>query len=137
MSSSSKTLQRYANEGSTECSQTLPPSGLMRAGSHSRAEQPASPCAVPASSCWPSPTVEDRRASRRHGYTITGNPGTTLTDAMLLWYGDATGPGTEPSRGLNPDFCEALLGLPEGWTKIGDESACAALATPSRRPKRP
>ena len=87
MSSSSKTSQPSEPEGSTASSQTLIASGLMRRGRLSRREPPDSTCDVPGSSCWPSPTVEDARASRRHGYTIAGHSGTTLTDAMLLWYG--------------------------------------------------
>jgi hypothetical protein len=33
---------------------------------------------------WPTTTIEDARSSRRHGYMITGNQGTTLTDAAHL-----------------------------------------------------
>lgn len=79
--------------------------------------------------CWPSPAVSDHNAARRHGYTVTGHPGTTLTDAMLEWYGIAE--SEEPPMVLNPDFCEALMGLPAGWTLLDDESACAALGMQS------
>lgn len=33
---------------------------------------------------WPTPTETDSSSSRRHGYMITGHPGTTLTDAADL-----------------------------------------------------
>ena len=33
---------------------------------------------------WPTTTREDARSSRRHGYMLTGNQGTTLLDAALL-----------------------------------------------------
>ena len=33
---------------------------------------------------WPTTTVEDARSSRRHGYMVQGNQGTTLTDAALM-----------------------------------------------------
>jgi hypothetical protein len=129
MQSSSKTSQPCAPEDSIACSPNLTASGLMRRGQLSKLEPPASTSDEPGSSCWPSPTVSDHNASRRHGYTITGHSGTTLTDAMLEWYGLAE--SKDPPRVLNPDFCEALLALPEGWTNVDDESACAALETPS------
>jgi site-specific DNA-cytosine methylase len=68
-----------------------------------------------------------------HGYTITGHSGTTLTDAMLLWYGVEM--SEEPAWVLNPDFTEALLALPRGWTLLDDESASAALGMQSRQIK--
>ena len=37
-----------------------------------------------ASTSWPSPVREDAKSSARHGYMITGNPGTTLLDAARL-----------------------------------------------------
>src|SRR5579864_858938 len=35
-------------------------------------------------SSWPTTTDSDARSSRRHGYMLTGNPGTTLHDAAQL-----------------------------------------------------
>ena len=58
---------------------------------------------------WPSPTAEDARSSRRHGYMLTGHAGTTLLDAALMagWvtpaardYKDSPGMAT---TGTNPD----------------------------------
>lgn len=122
MSSLSKTLPSCANAGLTACSPILPTSGVMR---HGQRFPLVGPSVAVDSFCWPSPTVEDARASRRHGYTIKGHSGTTLTDAMLQWYGlDAS---EDPPWVLNPAFSEALMGLPVGWTLLDDESASAAL----------
>lgn len=43
---------------------------------------------------WPTTSAQDGRSSRRHGYMLTGNAGTTLYDAALL----ATGWATPASR---------------------------------------
>jgi hypothetical protein len=37
-----------------------------------------------AKTAWPTPTETDSSSSRRHGYMLTGHPGTTLTDAADL-----------------------------------------------------
>lgn len=129
MSLRSKTSARFEPAGSTASSPTLPTAGVMLRGSICPATPPVFASDVGGSSCWPSPTVSDHNASRRHGYTITGHTGTTLTDAMLQWYGIAE--SRDPDQVLNPDFTEALLGLPEGWTLLDDASACAVLGTPS------
>jgi len=60
---------------------------------------------------------------------IEGHSGTTLTDAMLQWYG--IDESADPPWVLNPDFCEAILGLPMGWTNVADEHASECWATPS------
>lgn len=134
MQSSSKMSPCSEPAGSTECSPTLPKSGSLDAlGRLSKVETPASTSVVPGSSCWPSPTVSDHNASRRHGYTISGHSGTTLTDAMLEWYG--LDESEEPPMVLSPDFTEALMGLPADWTLVDDESACAALGMQSRQLK--
>jgi hypothetical protein len=130
MSSRSKTSKSYAAGVSIEFSETLPRGGVMRRGLLSTVDDSdIYAFVVPASSCWPSPTVEDARASRRHGYTINGHSGTTLTDAMLQWYGIES--SEDPPMVLSPDFTEALLGLPADWTNLDDASACDALETPS------
>lgn len=133
MSSSSKTSKRSDSAGSIASFEILPPSGLMRRGRLLKVEKPGSTSFVPAYSCWPSPAVSDAKASRRHGYTITGHPGTTLTDAMLASHGLAN--SRDPPRVLNPAFCEALLGLPEDWTRLDDARACAALEMQSLQRK--
>jgi len=40
--------------------------------------------AVHLAASWPTTTKEDARSSRRHGYMLTGNQGTTLLDAALM-----------------------------------------------------
>ena len=52
-----------------------------------------------------------------------------LTDAMLVYHGQQTGPGAVITMVLNPEFIEELEGLPKGWTNIDDGRACAALET--------
>jgi hypothetical protein len=133
MQSPLKTSQPSTSEASIASSPILPRSGLMRRGVLSNVERPLCSHSVPVTSCWPSPTKEDARASRRHGYTITGHSGTTLTDAMLQWYG--LDESEDSPWVLNPDFSEALLGLPAGWTNVDDASACDALETPSAQIK--
>lgn len=125
MSSQLKTSPPCTGEGSTGYSPILPRSGVMRRGVLCQVPPPGSLSSASDTLCWPSPTVSDHNASRRHGYTITGHSGTTLTDAMLAWYG--IDESEEPPMVLNPEFSEALMGLPMGWTLLDDASACAAL----------
>jgi hypothetical protein len=47
----------------------------------------------------------------------------TLTDAMLVFHGQPTGPKVPVTMVLNPEFIERLLGIPEGWTRVTDEHA--------------
>lgn len=91
---------------------------------------------------WPTPTTADHVGSRR----ITAmtpewksNPGTTLTDAVWLFEGEAgtgfspqdpsswmSGPkssGSTPK--LNPEFVNWLMGFPTGWND------CSCPVTPS------
>lgn len=68
---------------------------------------------------WPTVTASDAADSRRHGYTITGHPGTTLLDAALSRQDPSTpkdGPRGRSLAVLSPAFCESLLGFPSGWT---------------------
>lgn len=68
---------------------------------------------------WPTVTASDAADSRRHGYTITGHPGTTLLDAALSRQDPSTpkdGPRGRSRAVLSPAFCESLLGFPSGWT---------------------
>jgi len=81
---------------------------------------------------WPTPTSTDCKASRRHGYMIEGNQGTTLHDAMDQFHSSHPAPATEKDgsessserRTLNPQFVEWLMNLPIGWTA----SECSATA---------
>ena len=87
--------------------------------------------------CWPTPATTDAAAAAR-GTTTTGvmHPGTSLTDALR----GHLPPGT-PTRGpdgmvLCPEFVEALMGLPAGWTHVDDERVLECSATPASRSKR-
>lgn len=65
---------------------------------------------------WPTPTDRDKDSSRRHGYMIDGNPGTTLTDAVDLatWStprasdGEKGGPGMQFGAGGTPLPAQAV-----------------------------
>jgi hypothetical protein len=63
----------------------------------------------------PTPTAQDSRSSRRHGYMVTGHSGTTLTDFALGTSDSASARGT-PERSLSPQFSEWLMGWPINWT---------------------
>lgn len=83
---------------------------------------------------WPTPCTTDA-ASAARGTTTTGvmHPGETLTDAMrsrAFPPAQTTSPaGTDGSTAmvLNPDFVEALMGLPPGWTVLDAASAFEAV----------
>lgn len=85
---------------------------------------------------WPTPTTSDARSSRRHGYMQQGHAGTTLTDAIDSHHQQATREPGKPGAhqvDLNPEFVEALMGFPPGWTEmLGSEPS----ATPSCRKSR-
>jgi hypothetical protein len=70
---------------------------------------------------WPTPTASDAKLSRRHGYMKKGNPGTTLTDAVVIHHDGATRKGGErlsTEVGPSPAFIEALMGIPPSWTDV-------------------
>jgi len=55
---------------------------------------------------------------------LKGNPGTTLTDAVVIHHGAATRTGGEalPTEvGPRPEFVEALMGIPRRWTDPDSE----------------
>ena len=60
----------------------------------------------------------------------------TLTDAMLVYHGQPTGKGVATTMALNPDFVEALLGLPAGWSRVSELHALQLWGTPSQSRKR-
>jgi hypothetical protein len=83
---------------------------------------------------WPTPVKTDAKDAAR-GTTTTGvmHPGETLTDAIRVWCtrhrltmrkAGQNGSGTAV---LNPEFVEALMGLPMGWTHVDDADAYDAL----------
>ena len=88
---------------------------------------------------WPTPTVSDAINSRRAGYMIRGNPGTTLNDAADFHHGEETRTPGEPGKSklvLSPAFVEALMGFPQGWTALPGEVASELLGTRSFRRSR-
>lgn len=95
---------------------------------------------------WPTATSSDQNGSGSQGYgkmsASTQRPrseGTTLTDAMALHHGlrpREIRTGGPDGLVLNPEFVEALMGFPEGWTHVDDGPASVALGTRSSPPKR-
>jgi len=108
-----------------EFSGILPRSGSMRAGVVYEVPMSATPLIESASSLWPAPTKADARSSGRHT-TSTGvmHPGTSLTDAVraVLRQDPEMAPHCEPGLPstvvINPEFVEALLGFPRGWSAL-------------------
>lgn len=87
---------------------------------------------------WPTPTAMDAANSRRHGYTLSGHGGTTLSDAMDFHHHQT--PRTPGRRGqaqvdLNPEFVEVLMGFPVGWTEIPDSELSEMRS--SRKSRKP
>jgi hypothetical protein len=88
---------------------------------------------------WPTPTATLWAGAKSYSTESGRHSGTTLIDAAALHHGRP--PGATATAGpdglvLCPEFVEALMGFPEGWTLVDDEPASAALETPSSRPKR-
>ena len=73
---------------------------------------------------WPTPTMTDAKCSgSRAKFSSNTHPGTALTDAVVRQDGfrqeetqKTQDGGTGPGQRINPDFVEALMGLPSGWT---------------------
>lgn len=131
---------------------------------HARNARPLSE--VVGLSDWPTPTASDAKDSGAAGYSTESgrHPGTTLTDAAVgprgplaeesgntpgsprEWYTsiprdeeEEPGPGDLPQDAvgkLNPDWVEALMGAPPGWTDLPDETVSALWATRTRRTSR-
>lgn len=79
---------------------------------------------------WPTATASDANSSGSAAYsTASGrHAGTTLTDATVRTpgphsaetsTGGASGSPPEERQQLSPEFVEALMGFPAGWTQIG------------------
>jgi hypothetical protein len=83
---------------------------------------------------WPTPTTS--HWSRRHGYMREGHSGTTLMDAMREHAGLLAPrmPMGGESGGLGmvlcPEFVEALMGIPAGWSRVCDELDSEPSETP-------
>lgn len=88
---------------------------------------------------WPTPTAMHGAGSLGYSTESGRHSGTTLLDAAMLHAGlplDLTSRAGPDGLVLCPEFVEALMGFPEGWTHVDDAAASAALVTPSYRPKR-
>jgi hypothetical protein len=86
-------------------------------------------------STWPTPCTTDAAAAARQT-TTTGvmHDGVTLTDAMRAFDSHLGHPswmrghvGPSPAV-LCPEFVEALMGLPRGWSELDAADAFDALA---------
>lgn len=86
---------------------------------------------------WPTTTASDAASSRRHGYTVLGHGGTTLSDAIDSHHHQATREPGKPGAhqvDLNPEFVEALMGFPPGWTEMrGSEPSATQSSRKSRK----
>jgi hypothetical protein len=91
--------ERLASRGSTMFALTWKAKVTPQRRQICQLQALAPPMGVRGCGGWPTPVKEDARSSARHGYMITGNRGTTLTDAarMAAW---AT-PTTRDYKGAN------------------------------------
>lgn len=163
-SSSWKTSQRSCLAGWETFSGTWPRAGMMRSGSVYAPRMLERPIDGTDSSssrgAWPTATAGDANSSGSAGYsTASGrSAGTTLTDATVRFPWPTPGandfkgsyrPGqrrgqldeateNEPqAQALNPDWVEALMGFPAGWTRTSGPPDEASLSTRgSRRGRR-
>ena len=114
--SSSKTPRCYALEDLCESSKILPPAGITRAGM-----------------CWALPTSAPRTRASACGSWPTPTTRRVINDHALAsqewgrkrnWQGVLGLPGLMTSQNgisgkvLNPQFVEALMGWPLGWTAL-------------------
>ncbi len=76
------------------------------------------------------PTPSTKPESRRHGYMLTGNSGTTLLDALLQTSNDASARGAD-GRAPHPNFVEWMMGYPEGWTDLEGSETPSSHKSPS------
>lgn len=88
---------------------------------------------------WPTPITSDAqgnlRALQEKKSETAAHPGTTLSDAMLGHQGQPMRKHGPDGLVLCPEFVEGLMGFPEAWTLIDDESAFACLEIRSYRSK--
>lgn len=80
------------------------------------------------STSWPSASARDASSSKRHGYTIKGHPGTTLTDASNLLLSGWPTPKT-PTGGAESGERKQELGRTTSGG--GDLASVASWATPN------
>jgi hypothetical protein len=133
-----------AHDGSSTGNKPRPRQGgaSLRTQVERGVPQLAAPIFEPKKQRWPTATATDAADSGAAGYSTSSgrHSGTTLTDAARLHAGHlgaVTLTAGPDGLVLSPEFVEALMGLPEGWTLVDDEHASAALETPSSPRKRP
>lgn len=129
-SSCSKTPAQSLGEVSAMSWARLPALGMMRSGCLYELATPvpltSESARLSLGGAWPTPTASDAGNSRRHGYMLTGHTGTTLLDAVIDFHfprdpeTNKGGRRGKPLAVLRPEFAEALMGLPIGWTDLSD-----------------
>ena len=79
---------------------------------------------------WPTPVTTDAKDSARATtQTDVMHPGRSLTDRMRGHQDPTTPKDGSDTLVLVPEFVEALMGLPGGWTLVADAAASSILAT--------
>lgn len=101
--------------------------------------------AVMAEQLWPTPTRQEDAGAASYPTTSGRHPGTTLLDAVKWPTPTASDYGTNKGgaagrvgavRGpLNPQWLEALMGFPAGWTAIDGQQEGAPSNTPGSQPE--
>jgi DNA (cytosine-5)-methyltransferase 1 len=87
----------------------------MLGGAPGRGRTVSEAAHAPSPRYWPTPVYRDASGARRDTARKdhwTSKPGETLTDAV--WLADKK----DWDRPLNPDWVEALMGFPPGWTQV-------------------
>ncbi len=93
-------------------SETWPRAGMTRNGTAFRRAQSVPHIHGPACSLWPTPRANSAMAAR---ITSSADPDRypNLETVILKRLGDGA-----IDRYVNPDFCQWLMGFPEGWTDL-------------------
>jgi hypothetical protein len=121
---------------------TAEPYGSNQGGSSGRVG-PVRPSLEGAARDWPTPTVTSHAQTAENPFPgQTGH--TTLPGAILEEEGFPVGPLAEANRNtpgsrpgsLNPDWVEALMGAPPGWTDLPEDTVSRLWATRIRRSPR-
>lgn len=137
--------QRLESIGSTEFLMTWKGQATPAGRSLSRHVPSTRPIEEIVFGSWPTPTRMDANSSRRHGYMIKGNPGTTLTDAadmhVATWatpmahearlgYQRRMGDAKGTQKSLTTEAVDAL-GLGENITGIRVQTEKRAALNPA------
>ena len=81
--------------------------------------------------------MRDGEGVRQFGYKHPSfGKSKTLTDAMLVFHDQLTGPGIAVTMYLNPAFVERVMGIPDQWTSVSAAHASRLWGTRSRSRKR-